>query len=243
MNILAFDTSAKAASVAVCTESEILSECQIRRQLTHSQTMLPMCEEVFRAAALSFDDIDMLAVSKGPGSFTGIRIGIAAVKGIAFARNLPCFGVSTLEALAENLAGGNGLVCAAMDARRNQVYTALFRVEGDTLTRLSEDAALPISELDEQLKAYGDEKVTLVGDGAKLCMEQFTYPSLGLAPLPLLYGRAASVAFLAAKKIQNGEQPVSAEALMPRYLRLPQAERERLERKQREESQHDSTGM
>lgn len=229
MKILAFDTSAQSASVALCEDGNVLSECQVHRRLTHSQTMLPMCEEVFRAAAMDLSEVELLAVSHGPGSFTGVRIGIAAVKGIAFANHLPCVGVSTLAALGRNLMGLDGMVCAAMDARRDQVYTALFRLEGERMTRLTEDVALALTELDEKLKGYGDTPITLVGDGAALAADRLTYPNLRIAPLPLRYGRAGSVAALAAEQYAAGGD-FSAAALMPRYLRLPQAERERLER-------------
>lgn len=229
MKILAFDTSAQSASVALCEDSAVLSECQINCRLTHSQTVLPMCESVLSAVAAKLSDVELLAVSHGPGSFTGVRIGVSAVKGIAFARGLPCVGVSALEALGQNLYGLNGVVCAAMDARRDQVYTALFRVGAKGLIRLTEDAALSLSELADRLAPYMDQPVMLVGDGAEKVLQALQKPALCLAPPPLRYGRAGSVAALAAKAYRAGGD-FSAKALTPRYLRLPQAERERLER-------------
>lgn len=184
MKILAFDTSAQSASVALCEDSAVLSECQINCRLTHSQTVLPMCESVLSAVAAKLSDVELLAVSHGPGSFTGVRIGVSAVKGIAFARGLPCVGVSALEALGQNLYGLNGVVCAAMDARRDQVYTALFRVGAKGLIRLTEDSALSLSELADRLAPYMDQPVMLVGDGAERCCRHCKSPRFALLRRP-----------------------------------------------------------
>ena len=136
MNILAIDSSAKAASAAVVSEEAVLASFHLDVKLTHSQTLMPMCQQVLACAGLTMEDIHGIAVSKGPGSFTGLRIGMAAVKGLAFAKNLPCVGVSTLKSLAYNLQGFEGIACAVMDARRNQVYNALFALRDGTVSRL-----------------------------------------------------------------------------------------------------------
>jgi tRNA threonylcarbamoyladenosine biosynthesis protein TsaB len=183
-----------------------------------------MVEDMLKNAALSVSDVDTFAVNVGPGSFTGVRIGVAAVKGLAFAQEKPCAAVSTLHSMAYNFIGLPGVqtVCAVMDARCAQVYTALFEVNGDTVTRLTEDAALPIAELKLQLAALG-KTVILVGDGAQLCYTALKdeVDALVLAPDHLRYQSAEGVALAA----QTAET-CSAAALQPKYLRLPQAERE-----------------
>ena len=153
MKILALDSTAVAASVALCEDGELLGEYTVRNGNTHSQTLLPMVESLLSFFEMSADDIDLFAASSGPGSFTGVRIGAATVKGLAFGTQKPCLGVSTLEALAYNLIGQNGLICPVMNARRKQVYTALFRCQSGQLERLLPDSALAITELDELLKA------------------------------------------------------------------------------------------
>ncbi|MDF2567099.1 MAG: peptidase glycoprotease [Oscillospiraceae bacterium] len=225
MNILSLDTSAKVSSVAVVSEDDILSEFSVNVKLTHSQTIMPMCEQVLKCASLSAEDIDAFAVSSGPGSFTGLRIGIAAIKGLAFATDKPCIGVSTLEALAYNLLGFQGIICCVMDARCNQVYNALFESNGQKLTRLCEDRAISICELESELKNL-QTSIFLVGDGAVLCYNNIrTVEHFTLAPTSLRLAKASSVGFIAKKKFDEGIH-VSASDLMPEYLRLPQAERE-----------------
>ena len=164
MKILAFDSTAKVASVAVTENDKALLSYSIDNGLTQSELLLPMAESALKALKLDFSDIDAYAVTVGPGSFTGVRIGVSLVKGLAFSRNMPCVEVSTLEALAENLRGIDALIVPVMDARRAQVYTAIFEGKGNGLTRLTEDMAIPISELCERLKDY-EGKIYLVGDG------------------------------------------------------------------------------
>lgn len=229
MNILAIDSSAKAASAAVVSEEAVLASFHLDVKLTHSQTLMPMCQQVLACAGLTMEDIHGIAVSKGPGSFTGLRIGMAAVKGLAFAKNLPCVGVSTLKSLAYNLQGFEGIACAVMDARRNQVYNALFALRDGTVSRLCEDRAISVEELKAELSDF-NQPVFLVGDGAQLCLRAMPeFPRLRLAPLAVRTARAASVGVAALPDFLSGNT-VDAETLMPAYLRLPQAQRELLER-------------
>ena len=226
MNIMAFDSSAKVASVAVCSETEILAEFSTNTGLTHSQTLLPMAEQVLACANISMEQIDAFAVASGPGSFTGLRIGISAVKGMAQVLDKPCIGVSTLEGLIQNLQGLDGIGCAVMDARCNQVYNCLYTL-GEYPKRLCDDRALTIAELTEELKTY-HQKIILVGDGADLCYNKMDgqLEQLVLAPIALRKQRASSIGYCAHTLYQQGKA-VPAQALMPSYLRLSQAERMR----------------
>ncbi len=231
MKILAFDTSAKTASVAVLEDYNILCNASINVGLTHSQTLLSLCDSILKASKISLSDIDLFAVSKGPGSFTGLRIAIGAIKGIAQGLNKPCIGVSTLEALAYNFKGLSGVIVPVMDARCSQVYTAAFEVNNDYPVRISCDEAITIEELYKKLKDY-KEPVTFVGDGALLCYEALKdrLKTL-LAPEKLRFQDAVSVATVAKHAIDNGEKTIKASELIPSYLRMPQAERELSERK------------
>ena len=229
MLILALDSSASPASAALLEDGKILSEFYINTKQTHSQTLMPMVEAVLRLSAKTLDDVDCLAVSAGPGSFTGVRIGVSCVKGLAMARNIPCAGVSTLRAMAENARGMDGIVCAVMDARCGQVYNALFRAENGEIERLCADRALPIAELYAECEAYGD-RLLLVGDGAALCHKTFASFGARLLQPQQQFQRASGVA-LAAQELICAGQTVTPDALMPIYLRLPQAERE-LKKKQ-----------
>lgn len=226
MKILAVDTSATAASVAVAEENKLIGEFSINTALTHSQTLMPMVDELLKNTGLSVNDIDAVAVNAGPGSFTGVRIGVAAVKGIAFPKNLPCVSVSTLESMAYNMLGNDCIVCSVMDARCSQVYNALFRVKGCTVTRMTDDRALSLTDLKNELRNI-NEKVVLVGDGAVLCSKFLgeELEKIMLAPFNNRIQTASSVAYAAFEKINNGET-VKADELMPVYLRLPQAQRE-----------------
>lgn len=226
MKILAVDTSATAASVAVAEENKLIGEFLINTALTHSQTLMPMVDELLKNTGLSVNDIDAVAVNAGPGSFTGVRIGVAAVKGIAFPKNLPCVSVSTLESMAYNMLGNDCIVCSVMDARCSQVYNALFRVKGCTVTRMTDDRALSLTDLKNELQNI-NEKVALVGDGAVLCSKFLgeELENIMLAPFNNRIQTASSVAYAAFEKINNGET-VKADELMPVYLRLPQAQRE-----------------
>ena len=226
MKILAVDTSATAASVAVAEENKLIGEFSINTALTHSQTLIPMVDELLKNTGLSVNDIDAVAVNAGPGSFTGVRIGVAAVKGIAFPKNLPCVSVSTHESMAYNMLGNDCIVCSVMDARCSQVYNALFRVKGCTVTRMTDDRALSLTDLKNELQNI-NEKVVLVGDGAVLCSKFLgeELENIMLAPFNNRIQTASSVAYAAFEKINNGET-VKADELMPVYLRLPQAQRE-----------------
>ncbi len=230
MRILAFETSAKAASVALADDRTLVAEVYQNTGLTHSRTLLAMAEHLLQSCEWTPRDVDAVAVAKGPGSFTGIRIGVAAAKGFAWGRELPLYGVSTLEAMALGLGELEGLVCPVMDARREQVYNALFRASGGTLTRLREDRAIALADLKEDLQHWA-EPVVLVGDGALLCSRTIGAERLRLAPEHRRHQRAAGVALAAWASICQGESGDGA-ALQPHYLRLSQAERERLARLQ-----------
>ncbi len=228
MNVLAMDTSAVTASCAIRNEKGIIAQSELRNGLTHSQTILPMITDMLKNAHISLDEIDLLAVNVGPGSFTGVRIGVAAVKGLAFTRNIPCAAVSTLESMVYPLRGLPiaGIVCAVMDARRGQVYNALFSVEGGSVERLAPDRAISIEDLKKELENV-KKSVFLVGDGADLCynlLQPIAIP-LTVAPDPLKYQHAVGTAAVALRLYEHGET-CPAEKLTPVYLRLPQAERE-----------------
>lgn len=222
MKLLALDSSAVSAGCAVMEDGRLVAESFVKVGLTHSETLLPMAANTLANAKMSVEDIDCFAVSVGPGSFTGVRIGVAAVKGMAFPRQTPCIGVSTLEAMAWNCLGREGVVCSVMDARRQQVYNALFTFEGDKLTRLCDDRAIAIEELTDEL-AQKEGKILLVGDGAKLCYEAMRdkLPDVMLMPEHLQYQRGFGVAMAAQQK-----ESVPPEQLVPVYLRPSQAERE-----------------
>ena len=223
MRILAFESSAKAASVALMQDGCLLAEYFQNSGQTHSRTLMKMAEDMLRNCDLTPQQVEAVACAAGPGSFTGVRIGLSAAKGFAWAGNLPLYGISTLEAMAYGMLPFRGIICAAMDARRSQVYTALFRSDGEQLERLCPDCAISVEALSELLSGYTEPKI-LVGDGAYLCC-QFG----SLAPEHLRYQRASGVALCAHRQILDGV-PGDAQSLTPNYLRLSQAERERLER-------------
>lgn len=224
MLICSVDSSATPASVCLFEDDKIIAEYYLNTGFTHSQTLMAMLESVLKISGKRADDIDLYAVNSGPGSFTGVRIGVSAVKGMAYAQDKPCVEVSTLESMAYNFLGSHTIVCACMDARRRQIYHGLFRVDGDRIERLCEDKAIAIEELLSGLP--NGEEIILVGDGAELVYQSAEDPAVKLAPPNLRYQRASSVA-LAAVETYNRGDVVSPAALMPRYLRLSQAERER----------------
>lgn len=230
MKILAFETSAKAASVALTDEKALLGQSYQNTGLTHSQTLLTMAEDLLKTCGCAPEDITAVAVAAGPGSFTGVRIGVAAAKGFAWGREIPCYGVSTLEAMARSLGLYSGIVCPVMDARRAQVYNAIFKMECGKCTRIRPDRAISLSELGADLQNF-HEPVFLVGDGSNLCYHTLSekVPSLVCPAEHRLHQKADGVALCALDAIARGE-PGSAESLSPNYLRLSQAERERLER-------------
>lgn len=226
MLILAFESSAKAASVALVRDGALISQYSQCSGLTHSRTLLPMAEDMLKNAELAISDVDAFAVAHGPGSFTGIRIGVSTVKGLAWASDKPCVGVSTLEALAWNGVCAGGYVCPVMDARRSQVYNALFEIRDGKPVRLTEDRPIALAELSEEVKAL-DAPVLLLGDGALLTAAYFAEQNIPftVAAENIRWQSAWGVA-MAAQDRSFG----SADELLPVYLRLSQAERERLER-------------
>ena len=233
MLILAFESSAKAASVALVEDGRLLSQYSQCSGLTHSRTLLPMAEDMLKNAELSLDKVDLFAVAHGPGSFTGIRIGVSTVKGLAWAADKPCVGVSTLEAMAWHGLAAGGLVCPVMDARRSQVYNALFQVENGRPVRLCEDRPIALSQLAEELRTL-NAPAFLIGDGAELAEKYLREQAIPctVAPENLRWQSAWGVAMAAMDKT-----PGNADALLPVYLRLSQAERERQERLAREAEQ------
>ena len=228
MYMLAFESSAKAASVALAHDGALAAQYFQCTGLTHSRTLLPMAEDLLRSQELKPSDIDVFAVSHGPGSFTGVRIGISTVKGLCWGTQRPAVGVSTLEAMAYNGQGAapGSVICCAMNARRNQVYNALFTFSDGVPVRLCADRALGLEELANELKSM-KKSIFVVGDGAVLCynyLEKYL-PDVILAPEGLRYQSAWGVCLAAAGKAAR-----TADELLPVYLRLSQAERERLER-------------
>ena len=230
MLLLAFETSAKAASVALFKEEALLGESYQNTGLTHSQTLLVMAQDLLKQCGFTAQDVQAVAVANGPGSFTGVRIGAAAAKGFAWGREIPCYGISTLEAMAHSLGIYQGYVCPVMDARRAQVYNALFYVNRSEITRVAPDRAIALADLSEELKSLS-EPVFLVGDGSNLCYNTLLkdVPNLVLPPEHRMHQRAVGVALLAVQAAAAGIAPGGAE-LTPNYLRLSQAEREKLER-------------
>ena len=230
MLILAFETSAKSCSVAIHDGEKLLAESYQNSGLTHSQTLMVMAEDLLKVCGKTASDVTHLAVAAGPGSFTGVRIGVAAAKGFAWGAQLPVYGVSTLEAMALALGVTEGHVCCCMDARRSQVYNAIFLADSGKLTRISEDRAIALADLKEELE-HIDGPIYLVGDGAALAHKNLSpdIPALILPPEHRMHQRASGVALAACDAICRGEKGDGA-ALQPNYLRMSQAERERLEK-------------
>ncbi len=226
MLILSVETSAVSASCALLEDDKIIGEYFINNRLTHSKTLVPMIENMLKIAEISIEQVDLFAVSIGPGSFTGLRIGIATIKGIVAPLDKPCIGVSTLEALAQNVVMHNGLICCVMDARCEQIYNALFMSDGNNIERICDDRAISIKELSNELEKFSKKKIILVGDGANLCYNHIrTNNNVSLATPLLLFQKASSVALLA-KKLFNEDKSITSNELKPLYLRLPQAVRE-----------------
>lgn len=215
--ILSVDSSAVTASVALTDGENVINNEFVNAGLTHSETLLPMIKRVLGDTKVS--DLDAIAVTAGPGSFTGVRIGVATVKGLAFEKNIPCISVSTLEAIAYNFADENVIVCAVMDARRMQFYNALFEIKNGKAIRLCDDRAISITDLREDLKKY--DRVVIAGDGAKLCFDNINLDNCTLAPNDKMYQNGIGVSRAAKDK-----KKISVSSLMPVYLRLSQAERE-----------------
>ncbi len=224
MKILALECSAKAASAAVLEDGEVKATAFSSIAVTHSETLIPLAVAALQASKTTAENIDYFAVSSGPGSFTGVRIGISAIKGLAVADGKKCIGVSTLLAMSYPFRSGDGIVCCVMDARCKQVYNALFEIKNGEITRLTEDRALLLEELASELENYADKKITVTGDGTAVFMPFVEGRANIRAADPLYrYQSAVGVALAAEKEIDNA---VSPEQLLPIYLRLPQAERE-----------------
>ena len=224
MKILALETSAKAVSAAVVENGKVLCSGYQDTGLTHSRTLMPIVEHILKNTGMTMAQIDAVAVAAGPGSFTGIRIGVSAAKGLAFAIEKPTVSVSVLAAMARNVAFRDGLIICAMDARRNQVYNALFEAKDGVLTRLTEDRAIGLAELTEEVRNDPRPK-TVVGDGGRLCADFLTAQGVEclLAPPHLVMQNAMSVA-LEAEELAAKGQLQSAQELLPIYLRPPHAE-------------------
>ena len=232
MLILAFETTAKACSAALHDGKALLAESVQNSGLTHSQTLMVMAEDLLKVCGKSAADVTHLAVAAGPGSFTGVRIGVSAAKGFAWGAEKPVYGVSTLESMARWLGVWSGYVCCCMDARRSQVYNAIFQVENGELKRFSEDRAIALSDLKTELQ-HMDGPIYLVGDGAALAHKNLSaeLENLILPPEHRRHQRASGVALAALAAMERGESADGA-ALQPNYLRLSQAERERMEKLQ-----------
>lgn len=233
MVILGIESSAVSASAAVVRDGKLLSEGFLNVGLTHSVTLLPLIKQVSEGAGLTPEEIDAVAVSNGPGSFTGVRIGVATAKGIAQPTGKKCVPVSTLEAIAYPLADSDCIAVSVMDARCNQVYCALFRCANGRMIRLTEDDAITLDALSDILKGY-NEKFILIGDGADISYKYLhdSLPDITVASPLIKYQRASSVAFLAAERLENNDNIRTPDDLVPSYLRLSQAERELKKKKE-----------
>ncbi len=233
MVILGIESSAVSASAAVVKDGKLLSEAFLNVGLTHSVTLLPLIRQAVDGAGLTADEIDAVAVSNGPGSFTGVRIGVATAKGIAQPTGKKCIPVSTLETIAYSLSDSECIAVSVMDARCNQVYCALFRCKNGKMTRLTEDDAISLDSLRDILNNY-NEKIILIGDGADISYKYLSndLPHISVASPLIKYQRASSVAFLASERLNNNDNIKTPDELVPSYLRLSQAERELKKKKE-----------
>ena len=231
MKILAAECSAITASSAIMDGGKIIASSFTNERLTHSQTLLPMIKTMLESSATDIKDIDGFCISAGPGSFTGVRIGISAIKGMAAPQKKPCVGVSTLLAMAYNYVDTDCIACCVMDARCSQVYNAMFKIEGGKITRLCDDRALLCADLANELKEkYADQNVIIIGDGTEVFSPFAELPNVCLSCPDRRFQSAVGVALAAKEAFDNGDT-LSPELLLPTYLRLPQAERE-LKKKQ-----------
>ena len=239
MKILALDTTAKTAAIAIADGEKLIASATLNTPGTHSVTVLPVVDSLLKGSSLTVKDIDMFACSAGPGSFTGVRIGVALVKGLAFGTGKPCVGVSSLEALARNLLPVDGIICPVMDARRDQLYNAIFSCKNGKLTRITEDRLVTAAELKAELEGYED-KIYFVGDGCGVAAKQIigddASGKLNVAPELYRWQNGYSVAQTALSLWETGSAKgedmtkYTDAALSPVYLRASQAERERNER-------------
>ena len=237
MKILSLDSTAIVSTVAICDDEKLLAQFTLNNGNTHSETLLPMIEASLKLLKININDIELFACSAGPGSFTGVRIGAATIKGLAFGKNKPCVGVSSLEALAYNMIGVNGLVCPVMNARRSQLYNALFLCENGKLKRLCEDRLISVFDLEEELRKYADMPIYLCGDGYDIAKDAFTKVKVCDTPVIQTYQSAYSVALCALDAARH-DLLTSDSELVPVYLRASQAERERLEKLKNEENKN-----
>ncbi|EOD00406.1 tRNA (adenosine(37)-N6)-threonylcarbamoyltransferase complex dimerization subunit type 1 TsaB [Caldisalinibacter kiritimatiensis] len=235
MKILAVDASTIVATCAILDEDKILSEHILNYKLTHSEKIMPMIKEVLNSCGLKPKDIDVYAASKGPGSFTGLRIGIATIKGLAHVADKPVVGVSTLEALAYNMPLADGIVVPIMDARRNRVYTGMYKWVDGRFETVNEEMAIEVTELIDMLKDV-EEKIIFNGNGTLVYKDQLKEALGGkavFAPASVNMARASSVAQIAMMKAKEGKVE-SYYSLVPNYLRKSQAERQYEERKRKD---------
>jgi len=231
MKLLALDSSGLVASVAIVTEDTLLAEYTINYKKTHSQTLLPMLNEIVKMLELDLSEVDGIAVAAGPGSFTGLRIGSATAKGLGLALNKPIIAVPTLDSLAYNLFGTDKLICPLMDAKRNQVYTGLYEFCGNYFKVLKKQTAVAVEEIIDEINLLGREVIYL-GDGTsayKGILQEKTRVSYQFAPLHLNRQRAGAIGALGIEYYQKNKVE-TAEQHEPVYLRLSQAERERAQR-------------
>lgn len=236
MKILAFETSAKPSSICVIENNVILASSLVNNKLTHSQTLMTLCEDMLKNSKININDIDAFAVSNGPGSFTGLRIGIGAVKGLAFALNKPCLSISSLEGLAYNLLGFNGIICTIQDARCNQLYFSVFDCNGKSITKLFSEKSINIEDINNILINLKNKNIFLVGDGVSLCYNNIKdkFSNLFIAPYHLNFPNAIGIALSAVNKAKNNEF-ISYCDLKPEYLMLPQAQKDFIKKNNKED--------
>lgn len=231
MKLLAIDSSGMVASVAVLSEDKLIGEYTINNKKTHSQTLLPMIDEMMKMIGMEIDEMDAIAIAAGPGSFTGLRIGSATAKGLAFALNKPIISVPTLEAMAYNLFGTSQLLCPIMDARNKQVFTGMYRYEGDKLVQVMEQTVMAVEDLCSKINEMNVETIFL-GDGVDVyrdMLQEKISTSIRFAPAHLKNQRASAVAMCGFRLYQEGKVD-TADSHVPEYLRLSQAEREMQEK-------------
>lgn len=231
MLIFGIDTCSMSSSASVVSDEKMIAQFSVNHKKTHSERIMPQIEAMLEAADISIGDINAFAAAVGPGSFTGVRIGVATAKALAQAQGKPCIAVSALEGLAAGSVTFNGIICPILDARRNQVYNGLFESDGRKLKRISDDRALPLEDLLNELKNT-DKNIIFMGDGVpvfKTAIADSLKERAFFAPLPLVFNQAASIAQIGLEKLKNGET-VSYGELVPEYVRLSQAEQEKLRR-------------
>jgi len=239
MKIVGIESTAVTASTALAEDDRCLFLFSQTTSLKHSETLLPMLESGLKYTSHTMDDVDLIAVTAGPGSFTGVRIGVSMAKGLAFARSIPCVGVSTLESLAYNLKGFRGLLCPVMDARRGQLYNALFLSDGEAITRLTPDRLISAEDLKKEMAEREDEAIYFCGDGYRIAREKIGLSGVKETPEALRHQNAFSTTQIAREIYEKAEdkQTFTDERLAPIYLRASQAEREQAEKEQNQQNE------